>query len=102
MKIARELEEAGRKGVSHGMIAAVNLLKIVGCGHTRNSKGVRNEDGIVVTNEMENKKVFTRYSHARIEKINLFMTGLNCNWLMRLCQPIPLKDGGYSSIISQG
>ena len=58
---ARELEEAGRRGESHGMFAAVNFLKRVGCGNTRSSTGIRNEDGVVVTNEKEKREVFTRY-----------------------------------------
>ena len=43
------------------MLAAVNFLKRVGCGHTRSSTGVRNEDGVVVTNAKEKSEVFTSY-----------------------------------------
>ena len=60
-KKARELEEAGRRGESHGMFAAVNFLKKVGGGHARSSGGVRNERGVVVTNLKEKQEVFTRY-----------------------------------------
>ena len=51
---ARELEEAERKSESHERFAAVNFLRRVGCGHTLSSLGVRNEDGIVVTNPHPN------------------------------------------------
>ena len=39
---ARELEDAGQKGESRGMFAAVNFLKRVGGGHAHSSTGVRN------------------------------------------------------------
>ena len=40
---ASEVEEAGRRGESHGMFAAVKFLKDTGGGHPRRSTGIRNE-----------------------------------------------------------
>ena len=58
---ANELEEAGRRGESHGMFAAVNFLKR-GAGEQFNSSvGIRNQDGVVVSNEKEKAAVFTSY-----------------------------------------
>ena len=58
---AREVEEAGRKGESHGMFAAVKFLKGTSVRQFRKSVGIRNEQGVVVTNEKDKTAVFTRY-----------------------------------------
>ena len=59
---ANELEEAGQRGESHAMFAAVKMLKNMGDGQSRSSSmGIRNEDGIVVNSEKEKLTVFSRY-----------------------------------------
>ena len=58
---ASEVEEAGRRGESHGMFAAVKFLKDTGGGQPRRSTGIRNEEGVVINNEKEKAAVFTRY-----------------------------------------
>lgn len=58
----KELEEAGRRGESHGMFAAVNFIKKTsGGGQFNNSTGIRDENGNVVNNEKEKMEVFTGY-----------------------------------------
>ena len=58
---AEEMEEAGQRGESHAMFAAVKMLKNMGDGQSRSSMGIRNEDGIVVNSEKEKLAVFSRY-----------------------------------------
>ena len=55
------MEEAGRRGESYGMFAAVNLLKGVGGGHSRSSTGVKDENGVIVSHGKDKTAVFTRY-----------------------------------------
>ena len=52
--------EAGRGGMSHTMLAAVNLIKEVGCVHFRNNTGIRNKEGTLKNNEKEKMPVFTQ------------------------------------------
>ena len=58
---ANEVEEAGRRGESHGMFAAVNMLKGMSGGLSRSSTGIRDENGVVISHGKEKTAVFTRY-----------------------------------------
>ena len=58
---ANEVEEAGRRGESQGMFAAVNFLKAEGGGQCNSSTGIRNQDGVVVSSEKEKAAVFSKY-----------------------------------------
>ena len=58
---ATEVEDAGRRGESHGMFAAVKFLKGFGRKQSRSSAGIRNEEGVVVSNGKDKNAVFTRY-----------------------------------------
>ena len=58
---ANELEEAGKKGESYGMFAAVRFLKREGGGQFNSSAGIRNQEGMVVTSDREKAAVFTKY-----------------------------------------
>ena len=58
---AREVEETGRKSESHGMFVAVKFLKGTSVKQVRRSDGIRNDEGVVVTNEKDKTAVFTKY-----------------------------------------
>ena len=55
------MEEAGRRGESHGLFAAVNLLKVVGGGYSRSIIGERYEIGVVISHRKDRTAVFITY-----------------------------------------
>ena len=59
--IAEEVEEAGERGESQAMFAAVRVMKTLDPQQRSTGAGIKNREGVLVTSSTEKKEVFATY-----------------------------------------